>query len=56
MDGYFYSPSFAFTTPYFRPYWWAPYLRSRSYYQRGWESGYGGYGGLMPTLPIFLRR
>lgn len=45
LDGYFYSPSFAFTTPYFRPYWWAPYVRSRSYYQEGWRynSG-GGYG------------
>jgi hypothetical protein len=53
MDGYFYSPSFAFTTPYFRPYWWAPYQRSRSYYQRGWESG---YGGVVPTLPIYWHR
>jgi hypothetical protein len=45
LDGYFYSPSFAFTTPYFRPYWWAPYVRSRSYYQDGWKyGGGGGYG------------
>ena len=45
LDGYFYSPSFAFTTPYFRPYWWAPYVRSRSYYQDGWRYGAGGgYG------------
>jgi hypothetical protein len=43
LDGYFYSPSFAFTTPYFRPYWHAPYLRSRRYYQEGWM--YGGFGG-----------
>lgn len=51
LDGYFYSPSFAFTTPYFRPYWWAPYVRSRSYYQHGWRYN-GGYGA-MPTLPLF---
>jgi hypothetical protein len=45
LDGYFYSPSFAFTTPFFRPYWWAPYVRSRSYYQEGWRyNGYGGFG------------
>ncbi len=45
LDGYFYSPSFAFTTPYFRPYWWAPYVRSRGYYQDGWRyGGGGGYG------------
>jgi hypothetical protein len=45
LDGYFYSPSFAFTTPYFRPYWWAPYARSRGYYQDGWRYGQGGgYG------------
>ncbi|HLY73958.1 MAG TPA: hypothetical protein VKU80_07545 [Planctomycetota bacterium] len=44
MDGYFYSPSFAFS-PYFRPYWWAPYLRSRNYYQNGWRYN-GGYYGL----------
>jgi hypothetical protein len=44
LDGYFHSPSFAFTTPYFRPYWWAPYVRSRRYYQEGWMySGGGGY-------------
>ena len=42
LDGYFYSPSFAFTTPYFRPYWWAPYVRSRSYYQDGWRHNQGG--------------
>lgn len=52
MDGYFYSPSFAWTTPYFRPYWWSPYVRSRSYYQRGWEYGFG-YNSLLPTMPIF---
>src|SRR5258706_250578 len=34
LDGYFYAPSFAWTTPYFRPYWWASYTRSRAYYQR----------------------
>ena len=52
LDGYFYSPSFAFTTPYFRPYWWAPYVRSRSYYQQGWRfGGYGGYGAV-PTIPL----
>ncbi|MBV8882054.1 MAG: hypothetical protein JO332_19010, partial [Planctomycetaceae bacterium] len=48
MDGYFYTPSFAFS-PYFRPYWWAPYERSRNYYQNGWRYngyGYGGYLGL----------
>lgn len=50
LDGYFYSPSFAFTTPYFRPYWWAPYVRSRSYYQHGWRYG-GGYGAI-PTIPL----
>lgn len=43
LDGYFYSPSFAFTTPYFRPYWWAPYVRSRRYYQEGWKYNQGGY-------------
>jgi hypothetical protein len=37
LDGYFYSPSFAFTTPYFRPYPWATYLRSRRFYQEGWR-------------------
>jgi hypothetical protein len=52
LDGYFYSPSFAFTTPYFRPYWWAPYVRSRNYYQHGWQ--YGNYG-IQPTLPITFR-
>ena len=51
LDGYFYSPSFAFTTPYFRPYWWAPYVRSRSYYQHGWMYGGGGYGAV-PTIPL----
>jgi len=46
MDCYFYSPSFCFS-PYFRPYWWAPYARSRNYYQHGWMvGGYGGYYGL----------
>jgi len=47
MDGYFYTPSFAFS-PYFRPYPWAAYARSRNYYQNGWRYngfGYGGYGG-----------
>lgn len=45
LDGYFYSPSFAWTTPFFRPYWWAPYVRSRNYYQHGWQyNNYGGYG------------
>lgn len=48
LDGYFYSPSFAFTTPYYRPYWWAPYLRSRNYYQHAWATGYG----VIPTLPL----
>jgi len=43
LDGYFYSPSFAFTTPYFRPYWWASYYRSRNVFQHGWKVGYGGY-------------
>lgn len=51
LDGYFYSPSFAWTTPYFRPYWWAPYTRSRSYYQNSWRYGYGL--GAIPTLPLF---
>jgi hypothetical protein len=43
LDGYFYSPSFAWTTPYFRPYWWAPYVRSRNVFQNGWryDSGLG---------------
>ena len=54
LDGYFVSPSFAWTTPYFRPYWWAPYVRSRSYYQRSWEYGYG-YNSVMPTLPLWGR-
>jgi hypothetical protein len=53
LDGYFYSPSFAFTTPYFRPYWWAPYVRSRNYYQHGWQYG-NGYSAL-PTLPLTFR-
>jgi len=45
LDGYFYSPSFCFS-PYFRPYWWAPYVRSRNNYQHGWMyDGYGGNGG-----------
>ena len=44
LDGYFYTPSFAFS-PYFRPYWWAPYVRSRNYYQHGWQYN-GGYYGL----------
>ena len=52
LDGYFYSPSFAWTTPYFRPHWWSPYVRSRSYYQRGWEYGFG-YNSVLPTLPIW---
>ncbi len=56
MDGYFYSPSFAFTTPYFRPFWHAPYLRSRRYYQEGWRYGGGGYlwglGGGWGPRPI----
>ena len=50
LDGYFHSPSFAFTTPYFRPYWWAPYVRSRGYYQEGWR--YNG-GGVWPTFDMF---
>jgi hypothetical protein len=41
LDGYFYSPSFAFTTPYFRPYGWATYARSRGMYQEGWRTGSG---------------
>jgi hypothetical protein len=41
LDGYFYSPSFAFTTPYFRPYGWASYARSRRMYQEGWRAGSG---------------
>ena len=49
LDGYFHSPSFAFTTPYFRPYWWAPYVRSRSYYQEGWRYN----GGVWPTFDMF---
>jgi len=53
LDGYFYSPSFAFTTPYFRPYWWAPYVRSRNNYQHGWQYG-SGYGA-MPTIPMIIR-
>lgn len=46
LDGYFYTPSFCFS-PYFRPYPWAAYQRSRNYYQHGWMyNGYGyGYGG-----------
>jgi len=43
LDGYFYSPSFAFTTPYFRPYWWASYYRSRNVFQHGWKVGGWGY-------------
>jgi hypothetical protein len=43
LDGYFYTPSFAFS-PYFRPYWWAPYVRSRNYYQHGWQYNSGYYG------------
>src|SRR4029079_17699666 len=49
LDGYFYSPSFAFTTPYFRPYWWAPYVRSRNNYQHGWMYGGGGCAAVPPT-------
>jgi hypothetical protein len=45
LDGYFYSPSFCFS-PYFRPYWWAPYVRSRNNYQHGWQYNGGGYYGL----------
>jgi hypothetical protein len=45
LDGYFYTPSFCFS-PYYRPYWWAPYLRSRNYYQHGWQYNNGGYVGL----------
>lgn len=49
LDGYFYTPSFCFS-PYFRPYPWAAYQRSRNYYQHGWMYnggyGYGGYVGL----------
>jgi hypothetical protein len=47
LDGYFYTPSFCFS-PYFRPYPWAAYQRSRNYYQHGWMyNGYGdGYYGL----------
>jgi hypothetical protein len=41
LDGYFYQPS-AFWPPYFRPYPWASYLRSRRYYQDGWMYGSGG--------------
>ena len=52
LDGYFYSPSFAFTTPYFRPYWWAPYVRSRNYYQHGWQ--YNNWGAV-PTIPLNWR-
>jgi hypothetical protein len=48
LDGYFYSPSFAFTTPYFRPYWHSPYLRSRRYYQDGWMYS----GGSVPTFDV----
>ncbi len=44
LDGYFYRPS-EFWPPYFRPYWWAPYLRSRRYYQEGWMYGNSGFGG-----------
>jgi hypothetical protein len=44
LDGYFYQPS-AFWPPYFRPYWWAPYARSRRYYQEGWMYGNSGFGG-----------
>ena len=45
LDGYFYTPSFAFS-PYFRPYPWASYVRSRNVFQHGWRyDGYGGYGG-----------
>ena len=53
LDGYFYSPSFAFTTPYFRPYWWAPYVRSRNYYQHGWQYGNSGITPTLPIVPIF---
>jgi hypothetical protein len=42
LDGYFYTPSFCFS-PYYRPYPWAAYQRSRNYYQHGWM--YNGYGG-----------
>jgi hypothetical protein len=45
LDGYFYTPSFAFS-PYFRPYPWASYLRSRNVFQHGWMTNYGGYYGV----------
>jgi hypothetical protein len=43
LDGYFYQAS-EFWPPYFRPYPWAAYLRSRRYYQEGWMYNQGGYG------------
>jgi hypothetical protein len=45
LDGYFYSPSFCFS-PYYHPYPWAAYERSRNYYQNGWKYNGGGYYGL----------
>jgi hypothetical protein len=45
LDGYFYSPSFCFS-PYYHPYPWATYQRSRNYYQHGWQYNGGGYVGL----------
>ena len=50
LDGYFYRPS-EFWPAYFRPYWWAPYLRSRRYYQEGWQ--YGSGGGGLGTFDLF---
>lgn len=47
LDGYFHQPS-AFWPPHFRPYWWAPYVRSRRHYQ------YGSFdGGAVGTYDLF---
>ena len=54
LDGYFYQPS-EFWPPYFRPYPWAAYQRSRRNYQYGDGGGYGGglYGGGVGTFDLF---
>lgn len=52
LDGYFYQPS-EFWPAYFRPYPWAPYVRSRRNYQYG-NFGGGSYGGgALPTFDLF---
>jgi hypothetical protein len=53
LDGYFYQPS-EFWPPYFRPYPWAAYNRSRRNYQYG-DGGSGGglYGGGIGTFDLY---